>query len=77
MAQREFVEWLLFWILETSHFEFERDSRVRLIPIIENNLHLGRLGIRSRLAPVSRREVRPKSDTSEGYFIELVLLVPD
>ncbi|NUM89659.1 MAG: BrnT family toxin [Bdellovibrionales bacterium] len=26
MAQWEFVEWLLFWILETSHFEFEWDS---------------------------------------------------
>ena len=25
MAQWEFVEWLLFWILETSHFEFEWD----------------------------------------------------
>ncbi len=23
MAQWKFVEWLLFWILETSHFEFE------------------------------------------------------
>lgn len=26
MAQWEFVEWLLFWILETSHFEFEWDD---------------------------------------------------
>lgn len=26
MAQWEFVEWLLFWILETSHYEFEWDS---------------------------------------------------
>lgn len=26
MAQWEFVEWLLFWILETSHFEFEWDK---------------------------------------------------
>jgi 3-hydroxyacyl-CoA dehydrogenase len=26
MAQWEFVEWLLFWILETSHFEFEWDT---------------------------------------------------
>ena len=26
MAQWEFVEWLLFWILETSHFEFEWDE---------------------------------------------------
>ncbi len=26
MAQWEFVEWLLFWILETSHFEFEWDQ---------------------------------------------------
>lgn len=25
MAQWEFVEWLMFWILETSHFEFEWD----------------------------------------------------
>jgi uncharacterized DUF497 family protein len=25
MAKWEFVEWLLFWILETSHFEFEWD----------------------------------------------------
>jgi hypothetical protein len=25
MAQWEFVEWLLYWILETSHFEFEWD----------------------------------------------------
>src|SRR5688500_8819943 len=25
MAQWEFVEWLLLWILETSHFEFEWD----------------------------------------------------
>ena len=25
MAQWEFVEWLLIWILETSHFEFEWD----------------------------------------------------
>ena len=25
MAQWEFVEWLLFWILETSHYEFEWD----------------------------------------------------
>ena len=25
MAQWEFVEWLLFWILETSSFEFEWD----------------------------------------------------
>jgi len=32
MAQWEFVEWLLFWILETSHFEFEfREGRVRVI----------------------------------------------
>src|SRR5690242_7321552 len=29
MAQWEFVEWLLFWILETSHFEFEWDSGKR------------------------------------------------
>jgi hypothetical protein len=26
MAQWEFVEWLMFWILETSHFEFEWDK---------------------------------------------------
>jgi uncharacterized DUF497 family protein len=26
MAQWEFVEWLLFWILETSHYEFEWDD---------------------------------------------------
>lgn len=26
MAQWEFVEWLLIWILETSHFEFEWDA---------------------------------------------------
>jgi uncharacterized DUF497 family protein len=26
VAQWEFVEWLLFWILETSHFEFEWDK---------------------------------------------------
>ena len=26
MAQWQFVEWLLFWILETSHFEFEWDE---------------------------------------------------
>ena len=26
MAQWEFVEWLLYWILETSHFEFEWDA---------------------------------------------------
>ena len=26
MAQWEFVEWLLFWILETSYFEFEWDK---------------------------------------------------
>ena len=26
MAKWEFVEWLLFWILETSHFEFEWDE---------------------------------------------------
>ncbi len=26
MAQWEFVEWLLFWILETSHFVFEWDE---------------------------------------------------
>jgi uncharacterized protein len=25
MAKWEFVDWLLFWILETSHFEFEWD----------------------------------------------------
>jgi len=25
MAQWEFVDWLLFWILETSNFEFEWD----------------------------------------------------
>jgi len=25
MAQWEFIEWLLFWILETTHFEFEWD----------------------------------------------------
>jgi hypothetical protein len=25
MARWEFVEWLLFWILETSHFEFDWD----------------------------------------------------
>jgi uncharacterized protein len=25
MAKWEFVEWLLYWILETSHFEFEWD----------------------------------------------------
>lgn len=26
MAQWEFVEWLMFWILETSHYEFEWDK---------------------------------------------------
>ena len=26
MAQWEFVEWLLFWLLETSNFEFEWDK---------------------------------------------------
>ena len=26
MARWEFVDWLLFWILETSHYEFEWDS---------------------------------------------------
>jgi hypothetical protein len=25
MAKWDFVEWLLLWILETSHFEFEWD----------------------------------------------------
>lgn len=26
MARWEFVDWLLFWLLETSHFEFEWDK---------------------------------------------------
>jgi uncharacterized DUF497 family protein len=26
MAKWEFVEWLMFWILETSHFDFEWDT---------------------------------------------------
>jgi uncharacterized DUF497 family protein len=26
MATWEFVDWLMFWILETSHFEFEWDE---------------------------------------------------
>ncbi len=26
MAQWEFIEWLLFWLLETTHFEFEWDG---------------------------------------------------
>jgi uncharacterized DUF497 family protein len=26
MAQWNFVDWLLYWILETSHFEFEWDA---------------------------------------------------
>jgi uncharacterized protein len=26
VAQWEFVEWLLMWLLETSHFEFEWDA---------------------------------------------------
>lgn len=26
MAHWEFVEWLMFWILETSHYEFEWDK---------------------------------------------------
>ena len=26
MAKWEFVDWLLFWILETTHFEFEWDA---------------------------------------------------
>ena len=26
MAQWQFVDWLLYWILETSHFEFEWDA---------------------------------------------------
>ena len=26
MARWEFVDWLLFWILETSHFEFQWDA---------------------------------------------------
>lgn len=26
MAQWEFVDWLLYWILETSHFQFEWDQ---------------------------------------------------
>lgn len=26
MAKWEFVEWLMFWILETSHYEFEWDK---------------------------------------------------
>ena len=26
MAQWNFVEWLFFWILETSHYEFEWDA---------------------------------------------------
>jgi uncharacterized DUF497 family protein len=26
MAKWEFVEWLLFWVLETSHFEFDWDA---------------------------------------------------
>lgn len=38
MAQWEFVEWLLFWILETSHFEFEWDKGNRSKSAIKHKI---------------------------------------
>lgn len=40
MAQWEFVEWLLFWILETSHFEFVWDKGNSSKNLLKHNISL-------------------------------------
>lgn len=41
MAQWDFVEWLLFWILETSHFEFEWDKGNSSKSLLKHKVTLG------------------------------------
>lgn len=38
MAQWEFVDWLLYWLLETSHFEFEWDEGNRYKNAIKHSI---------------------------------------
>jgi len=38
MAQWEFVEWLLFWLLETPHFEFEWDKGNETKNAVKHNI---------------------------------------
>lgn len=38
MAQWEFVDWLLYWILETSYFEFEWDEGNRYKNAIKHSV---------------------------------------
>ena len=40
MAQWEFVEWLLFWILETSHYEFEWDKGNKTKNVAKHNISI-------------------------------------
>ena len=40
MARWEFVEWLMFWILETSHFEFEWDAGNRTKNVTKHKISI-------------------------------------
>ena len=40
MAQWEFVEWLLFWLMETSHFEFECDKGNKTKNVEKHNISI-------------------------------------
>ena len=48
MAPWEFVEWLLFWIIETSHFEFEWDKGNQTK---DHALMLGRMKLKELVGP--------------------------
>ncbi len=39
MAQWEFVDWLLYWILETSYFEFEWDKGNHTKNLVKHNIN--------------------------------------
>lgn len=64
MAQWEFVEWLLFWILETAHFEFEWDDGNRTKNAAKHGVTIGEVEsvFRSGMALPLGIQIAPKAD---------------
>ena len=70
MAKWEFVEWLLFWLRETSHYEFEWDSANRQKNMSKHGISTEEVEavFRSGLAlPLGIQISPPASDTVKRY----------
>lgn len=64
MAQWEFVEWLLFWILETSQFEFDWDDGNRTKNHSKHGVTVEEVEavFRSRMALPLGIQIKPQAD---------------